>query len=115
MELSPNEFIDNNDSFGFLAPEKEPYEFLSIDKVQEKIVYNSEPKFSLYLTISDTRYESERQVYTIFTMIGDIGGFNGAITILPAFFLAKYNSAMYIASISRDVKIRSKRKKRAGA
>lgn len=49
--------------------------------------------------LSDTKFQSSRQVYTVFTMIGDIGGFNGAITIFPAFFLARYNSNMYAASI----------------
>ena len=53
------------------------------------------PKFSVTLDLADVRHEKERQIYTIFTMLGDIGGFNSAIIIFPAFFMAHYSGLMY--------------------
>lgn len=45
IELSPNEFTDNNDAFGFMVEEKEPYSFLSIEKVQTDLLYHPVPQF----------------------------------------------------------------------
>ena len=53
------------------------------------------PSLTVTVELADVRHERERQVYTIFTMIGDIGGFNGAIIIFPAFFMTHYSSLMY--------------------
>lgn len=47
LELAINEFTDNNNTFGFLTSEPEPYEFLSINKVQEKTWNADYPNFKL--------------------------------------------------------------------
>ena len=64
--------------------------------------------FEINIALSDTKYMSERQVYTIFVMIGVIGGFNALVTILPAFILAQYNSCMYTSSIQEEIQRRRK-------
>lgn len=47
--------------------------------------------------MSDKVNRLERQVYTFMTFIGDVGGFNGAIIIVPSFFLSIYAGRMFNA------------------
>ena len=108
-----NEFTNNDDSLGFLSSENDPYTFMSVDSL-EKIGgddYDDDlPHIEFRLELSNTLYESERQVYTVFTMIGDIGGFNGAIIILPSFLLAQYSGAMYTSAIQEEIPSRKEKK-----
>ena len=85
-----NEHTDNHDSFGFLSGASEPYSFMSVDSLEKQIDISTDflSHFEIRLELADVKYESERQVYTFFTLIGDIGGFNGAIIILPAYLMA---------------------------
>ena len=48
------------------------------------------------------------------TLIGDFGGFNGAIIILPSLFMNWYSSKMFDAAIAQEIptKKRSKRSKK---
>ena len=57
------------------------------------------PCLEIKLQLSNILVESERKTYTIFTMLGDIGGFNSAINILPTLILAQYSGRMYSSSI----------------
>ena len=41
----------------------------------------------------------ERSAYTLLALLGDIGGFNSAIIILPTFLMSFYNPRMYQASL----------------
>ncbi len=38
---------------------------------------------------------AERSKYTVFVLLGDVGGFNGAIMILPAYLMSFYSEKMY--------------------
>ena len=58
------------------------------------------PKSAVIFELADTKIIYERQVYTFFTMLGDLGGFNGAIVIFPAFVMSWYSEKMYQKSIS---------------
>ena len=89
-KLAMNEYTDNSDYFGFLSSAREPYSFMSVDSLEKHVDDSPDawPHFQILLELAEIKYESERQVYTFFTMIGDIGGFNGAIIILPAFLMA---------------------------
>ena len=49
----------------------------------------------LILQLSANKYIYERNVYTFFSLIGDVGGFNGAIVIVPTFLMAIYSERMY--------------------
>ena len=53
------------------------------------------PSVDIYLELSDTLHQSERKVYSVFAMLGDIGGFNGAIIIVPAYLLSFHSDFMY--------------------
>ena len=56
-------------------------------------------EYIMRLELSTNKYVYERSVYTFFTLIGDVGGFNGAIVILPTFLMAMYSERMYQGSI----------------
>ena len=51
----------------------------------------------------------EREAYTVFTLIGDVGGFNGAIIILPAFLMSFYSERMFQSAIAKEVPVRKKK------
>ena len=53
------------------------------------------PAFELFFFLSDIKRTYERKAYTFMTLIGDIGGFNGAVFIFPAFLLSWYNEKMF--------------------
>ena len=57
------------------------------------------PNVKISVVLSNALHQTERKVYSVFTMIGDIGGFNGAIIILPSYILASYSARMYSSSI----------------
>ena len=57
------------------------------------------PNVKISVVLSNVLHQTERKVYSVFTMIGDIGGFNGAIIILPSYILASYSARMYSSSI----------------
>ena len=57
------------------------------------------PNVKISVVLSNALHQTERKVYSVFTMIGDIGGFNGAIIILPSYILATYSARMYSSSI----------------
>ena len=70
------------------------------------------PKFKIVYRLSNVLHQSERKVYSVFTMIGDIGGFNGAIIILPSFILAQYSGRMFSSSIQEEIPVSKKSKKK---
>ena len=49
---------------------------------------------------------SERATYTFFTVLGDVGGFNGAIVIFPAYIMSYYSQQMYNKSVAAETPIR---------
>ena len=82
-----------------MSSEPDPYEFLTFDKqdISDDVVEYT--YIGVRISISDNKYKSERSVYTFFTLIGDVGGFNSAIIILPGYLMAKYSAKMYSSSI----------------
>ena len=109
--LSPNEFVDHRDLIGLFRtdPVETPFFFaadLSVDEMDldgfsfGEIMFVLSPQVTTY----------EREAYTLMTLIADVGGFNGAIIILPSFFMSIYSSKMYEESVSREIP--TKRRKR---
>ena len=54
----------------------------------------------------------ERQYYTFLDLIGDFGGFFGAIVIFPPMFLSFYSSRMFGASLLEDLPVRTPKSKK---
>ena len=50
--------------------------------------------------------EYSRTAYTFFILLGDVGGFNGAIIIFPAFVFSFYSASMYEKSLSQGTLVR---------
>ena len=97
-ELALNEYNDNGDIIGLFTSEPEPYSFLNIEKInkKEEVNYSPNPKLLQYeFKLSNQKYTYTRQVYTVMTMIGDLGGFYGAIVIIPAFLMTIYSENMF--------------------
>ena len=53
------------------------------------------PILEMNITLSDQMMTAERSQYSFFTLLGDVGGFNGAIIIFPAYIMSFYSSRMY--------------------
>ena len=106
-----NEFTDSNDKIGFLSSEPDVFSFLSLESVTQTVSKedrneNYPTSYSWKIELGKNKREISRQVYTIFTLIGDFGGFNGAIIMFPAFFLSFYNSIMYNQAIEKELPVR---------
>ena len=100
--MADNQFTDYNDIVGFFTSELDPFVFLTLEEIKtfrEIKSSTSKPGLSFDVVLSNKLHASERQVYTFFTLIGDLGGFNDGITIIPAFLLSFYSSRMFNASI----------------
>ena len=77
------------------------------------VTEGSETTISIVLRLSANKYIYERSVYTFFALLGDVGGFNGAIIILPTFVMAIYSERMYQGSIQEQIPARKLRKKQS--
>ena len=119
MQLSPNVFEDNKDVYGF-ADEYfvEETEFAALDKVfkseelissfddllKKDLVYpntnKTMPSARLLIELSDSRSTYKREPYSFFALLGDFGGFNGAIIMLPALIMSFYAPRMYAAAVA---------------
>ena len=72
---------------------------------------NATDLFSVEFILSNKKHILERQVYTLFALIGDFGGFNGAIIIFPSLFMSFYSSSLFHASLLEDLPVRQAKKK----
>ena len=90
LHLSPNEFEDNDDWLGIMDTDIPAQEFLTIEKytrstepmtdkhylnVKFPISQTSMPTTQLYFELSDLRFIYARTKYSLFTLLGDFGGF----------------------------------------
>ena len=126
--MGPNEFTLQDDRVGFIEDRGELEEFLTLNSYTEELVaidadakrdvvrfYNSSsalPKINWKILLSDELNYLEREQYDFFTLLGDIGGFNGAITIFPSYLLSWYAAKMFNTSIYKDMPIKKKDLKR---
>ena len=104
--------MNNDDAVGFLTSEKDPVTFLTYESLDRNEKEKHGP-FSVTITVglSDLKYEYERSVYTFFSLIGDVGGFNGAIVILPTLFITIYSEKMYKGAITEQIPTRKEKKR----
>ena len=107
LELSPNEFEDSTDWLGLTNSEGIEHEFLTIHKYNRELdiittenegdlkfpsVNMTVPTTKLVIELADTRNIYSRSNYTFFALLGDFGGFNEAIVLMPAFLMSLYSS-----------------------
>ena len=92
FKVSYNEFANDNNQIGFFNNDPEPYEFLSIeDLVEERVLDETGSILKTTISLSDIQYSYERKSYTALMLIGDIGGFNGAILLFLHFLMRFYS------------------------
>ena len=70
------------------------------------------PKTEFSFQLSHFRHTYTRQRYNFFMMLGDLGGFNGAIIAFPAFLMAFYTNKGFQTQISEHTPVRKDRAKR---
>ena len=119
--LGPNEFLNVDDTVGLFAQDVDPETFFSTESIQYSESTNNLPSYpeswqflpnaSVRFQLSDIKRTSERSAYTFMILIGDIGGFNGAVFIFPAFFLSWYNQKMFTSSLYEELPVKKKKTK----
>ena len=71
---------------------------------KDDILYpgSTEPlaRATLKIQLSDTRVKYSRSKYTLFILLGDFGGFNGAVLMFPAMLLSLYSQRMFTAAVA---------------
>ena len=105
--LAPNEFISHEDSIGLFESEPEPIKFFSLEQTTTPSIIPalketdgfSKASIVYEIALSNQKFEHERKFYTLMILIGDLGGFQGAIIILPAFLMSFYAPKMFEASL----------------
>ena len=110
--LAVNEFEDHTNKVGFIKQDPDEYSFLQISKSSSKEIVPTEKRpvfISLVINLDDKIIKMEREAYTLFTMIGDVGGFNGAIIILPAYIMSFYSERMFRSTLAKEVPVRKKK------
>ena len=61
------------------------------------------PSLDVRIELSDIRNSQSRSPYTVFILLGDFGGFQGAIILIPSFLMSLYSSRMFERSLASDV------------
>ena len=62
-------------------------------------------------TGSENKVVLERTSYTLFTLIADVGGFNGAIILFPSYFLSWYSARQFQSAVYVDTIVKKKKKR----
>ena len=58
--------------------------------------------------LSDRKWHHERSAYTAMTLIGDVGGFNGAMVLLPTYLMSYFSFVMYKWTITEEMPVKKK-------
>ena len=111
IKIGSNEFEDNRDRFGFLFSDPDPKIFISETEQEILSDYTSEsplPNLQFIIELSNQHKIIERKQYTIFTLIGDFGGFNAAVLSIPAIFMGFYAEKMFKAAVLEEIPVKYK-------
>ena len=78
----------------------------------ENIVTQEAPnKIRVDIVLYDKLYTIERKAYTVFMLISDVGGFNGAVIFSASILMSFYSERMYSAEIAKEVPVRKRNKR----
>ena len=67
---------------------------------------------SIKLQLADIERKSERQVYQIMALLGDFGGFNDGVLLLPALLMSLYNSKMFYQAVASFFPVKNRHRGR---
>ena len=71
------------------------------------------PIMAVEISLSDQQLAYERNAYTLFALLGDVGGFNAAILIFPGYIMSFYSARMYQSSVNSDMPTRKRARKQS--
>ena len=114
IELSVNKFEDRNDYLGLIQFEPEPQQFFNI----EKLTYGLETRARKYFKTDQTNYPTmfvlsdiektyEREVYSFMAALGDFGGFNDGVILIPAILMSIYSRKMFLQELFGQLRMKS--------
>ena len=107
FELGPNQFEDFRDIIGFFRTDPEEHVFFQIEKENvDKISPYKRTETRVKIELSDLFRSQERQVYTFITLMGDVGGFNGAVLVFPTIIMAYLSERMYHKEIAGEIPVK---------
>ena len=124
IKLDQNELETMDDPFDILGnPEKASFSknFLTVTGVTKDVIANPEsvlPSIDIKLELSSSKNLFERQAESWLDLLGDVGGFNDAVTIFFVFVMAKYTETMFEGRLVKGTKveeIQKKHRKNTGA
>ena len=105
--MSVNEFTDNRDQAGFFPLENEPTKYFSVEDVTEIQEKTDDGALAqVEFKLSDKKYTYERSAYTFLMLIGDLGGFNGAILLFQGFIMSFYSSHLFKSKLAQEIPVR---------
>ena len=55
--------------------------------------------------VADIRHTQSRSPYTVFILLGDFGGFQGAVILIPSFLMSFYSAKMFERSLATGMPI----------
>ena len=87
-------FVNKNDHIGFFPSKPDPEVTLGMEG-KASLSQDVDRPNSLKLLLSDIERGSEREVYQLMILIGDLGGFLDGILFLPAIIMTAYNSKIF--------------------
>ena len=106
IELSTNTLYNYDDHFGLIKTEPEPKTFFNIEKNIDggsRLLETLNLKRELFnwaiFSLSDVEKTYEREVYSFMQALGDFGGFNDGIVIIPAILMSIYSQKMYLREL----------------
>ena len=56
--------------------------------------------------LSDRKWTHERSAYTFMALIGDVGGFNGAMVLLPTYLMSYFSFIMYKWAVTEEMPVK---------
>ena len=88
-------FKDTKDRIGLLASEPEEQSFFMLSQPEVKDINLEESAIEITVMLRNTRKGFERQAFTFFALLGNVGGFNAAIVMLAAYPMSFISERMF--------------------
>ena len=114
IELSVNKFEDRSDYLGLIQSEPEPYQFFNLEKVTNdlesrlsKYFREKKTNFPFTFVLSDIEKTYEREVYSFMAALGDFGGFNDGVILIPAILMSIYTQKLFLQELFGQLRMKS--------
>ena len=101
-KLAPNEFSDKNQFIGLFSGVDRLLNFFTVEGKESTQV---DGYIGVYIDfkLASIQRLHRRKFYTLFELLGDFGGFNEAVFLLPKIFMVAYAQAIYQSTIFSEI------------